>query len=55
MNSLLLSINNLIMSVCTVDDYDLLVIEDEETPLAAGINGPDYFLIAMITVLSLAA
>lgn len=51
MQSLLFGIKNLFITViATVTDYDLLVIEDEETPLAPGVAGPDYFGMTMFTM-----
>lgn len=54
--SILFSIKNLIMySVADAVDYDLFVIEEEATPLAAGLSRTSYVTSAMITMVLIIA
>lgn len=59
MQALLFEVKSLLFTIiAAVVDYDLVVIEDEETPLAAGISGHNYFaasVFSMVLILALCA
>lgn len=42
--------NSILSHIATVSDYDLMVIEDEETPLAAGLTRTNYFAATLVTI-----
>lgn len=56
MQSVITNIKNLILfNLADAVDYDLIAIEDEETPLAAGLARSNYFTATMITMILIIA